>query len=392
MAFDLLRMAIRKQIQFKNDDNVPFGCSHHQKVVVLDRSLAFCGGIDLTRERWDTRAHHLIDERRLNPWGHYYQPWHDLAVIMDGDIAVALFDLIEERWDRAGGAPLKHVEGGNDQCWPEVLAAQFVDVEVGISRSRAEYNDAPAIDEVEELFLAHIKRAKRFVYIENQYLTSRTMVEAIAARLEEEDSPEFVIVHPEKAEGWLEQLAMDDTRSMLAEALRHADKSERFHLYVPYTGDVPIYVHSKLMIVDDEILRIGSSNLNNRSMGLDSECDVFIDAKREANLGCEAQIKALRYSLLTEHCGLSETMAHSLFESADSMASVIATHGQGNERALRRFEIPEVGAVSEFLSESQLLDPEEPDDLFEAYPKGGLYRPDGILYQLRESIRRGRGK
>jgi len=139
MAFDLLRMAIRKQIQFKNDDNVPFGCSHHQKVVVLDRSLAFCGGIDLTRERWDTRAHHLIDERRLNPWGHYYQPWHDLAVIMDGDIAVALFDLIEERWDRAGGAPLKHVEGGNDQCWPEVLAAQFVDVEVGISRSRAEY-------------------------------------------------------------------------------------------------------------------------------------------------------------------------------------------------------------------------------------------------------------
>ena len=162
---------------------------------------------------------------------------------------------------------------------------------------------------------------------------------------------------------------MDDTRSKLAETLRHADTSDRFHLYVPYTGDVPIYVHSKLMIVDDEILRVGSANLNSRSMGLDSECDVFIDATREANLGFEAQIKALRYSLLAEHCGLSETMARSMFDSAESMASVIATHGQSEERSLRKFEVPEVGRVSEFLSESQLLDPEEPDDLFEAYPK-----------------------
>ena len=43
-------------------------------------------------------------------------------------------------------------------------------------------------------------------------------------------------------------------------------------------GGAPIYVHSKVLVVDDRLLRIGSSNINNRSMGFDSECDVAIEA------------------------------------------------------------------------------------------------------------------
>lgn len=390
MGLDMFRMAIRRQIQFKHDDHLPFGCSHHQKIVVLDQSLAVCGGIDLTRERWDTRSHHLVDERRLNPWGHYYQPWHDLTVMMDGEIAGALFDLVDNRWRGGGGEPLKKLDGHNDACWPDQLGADFTDIEIGISRSRAAYKELPAIDEVEQLFLRHIAAAKRFVYIENQYLTSRTIVEAIAHRLEEENPPEFVIVHPVTAEGWLERMAMDDTRSWLASTLGHVDRNDRFHLYVPYTGNTPVYVHSKLMIVDDQILRIGSANLNNRSMGLDSECDVFIDAARPANVGCEDKIKTLRHSLLAEHCGLSEKMAKSLFESAKTMSEVIASHGQGTERSLRPFEVPEIGEISKMLSESQILDPEEPEDMFAAYPKGGLYRPGSILYRVRERMRKGR--
>jgi phosphatidylserine/phosphatidylglycerophosphate/cardiolipin synthase-like enzyme len=389
MAIDMIRMAINRRIDFKHDTSLPIGCSHHQKIVVLDRSLAVCGGIDLTRERWDTRAHHPEEPRRVNPWGRHYQPWHDVTMMMEGEVAGNLFELVDHRWVTGGGEHLKIIDPPEDHCWPDELPAQMTNVEIGIARSRPAYKDVSKIDEVEQLFLAQIAAAKRFVYIESQYLTARTIVEAIATRLKEDDPPEFIIVHPVNADGLLEQIAMDGTRSSIAETLRHLDDNGRFHLYVPYTEDTPIYVHSKLMIVDDQILRIGSANLNNRSMGLDTECDVFVDAARDANHGCEEQIKALRYDLLAEHCGLRHERAHELFDAADSMAEVIAEHGQSASRSLRPFVVPERGEISEYIAGSQILDPEEPEDMFAAYPKGGLYRPGSILYRVRERLRKG---
>ena len=40
-------------------------------------------------------------------------------------------------------------------------------------------------------------------------------------------------------------------------------------------------VHSKVMIVDDTLLRVGSANLNNRSMGTDTECDLALEARND---------------------------------------------------------------------------------------------------------------
>ncbi|MFX9089441.1 phospholipase D-like domain-containing protein, partial [Acinetobacter baumannii] len=87
--------------------------------------------------------------------------------------------------------------------------------------------------------------------------------------------------------------------------------------------------HSKLLIVDDEVLRIGSANFNNRSLGLDSECDVFIDAAREAPDKREAvtrTITRLRHSLLAEHCGLDPTEVGSLLDRHGAMAAMIEAH------------------------------------------------------------------
>jgi phosphatidylserine/phosphatidylglycerophosphate/cardiolipin synthase-like enzyme len=106
------------------------------------------------------------------------------------------------------------------------------------------------------------------------------------------------------------------------------DGTDRFHIYAPYSGDTPIYVHAKLMIVDDEILRIGSANFNNRSMGLDSECDVFIDARRPGNGHAGEAIRRLRHSLLAEHCGLDARRSGRLIEGTGSMAGMIAALGQ----------------------------------------------------------------
>ena len=55
-------------------------------------------------------------------------------------------------------------------------------------------------------------------------------------------------------------------------------------------------VHAKLCIVDDELVRIGSANLCNRSMGLDAECDVTVEAG--GNRAAQNAIADLRNRLL----------------------------------------------------------------------------------------------
>ena len=204
----------------------------------------------------------------------------------------------------AGGKPLDRCMPQEDSAWPERLVAEFENVEVGIARTRAQYGDVSQVDEIEALFVEHIERAQRFLYAETQYFASRRIAEAIAERLDEPDPPEFVIINPRLADGWLEQQAMDTARARLVRSLIERDHANRFRIYNPYTsGGTPIYVHAKLTIVDDEVLRVGSANMNNRSMGLDSECDVFIDARRPANAGIEARIERIRHSLIAEHCG-----------------------------------------------------------------------------------------
>lgn len=389
MTLDIMRIWPKRQINFKFDTKHPIGCSHHQKIAVLDRKLAVCGGIDLTNERWDTREHRENDPRRRGPANSLYSPWHDITVMMEGEIALALSDLCQARWVRAGAEPLEEFDPPEESPWPDDLSANFENVEIGIARTRAEYDGVPAVREIEELVLAQIKRTERFIYIESQYFTSRKIAEAMCERLREDDPPEIVIVHPETAEGWLEQQAMDHARSTLVQMLGEADTKNRFHLMVANAGEQNIYIHAKLMIVDDSILRIGSANFNNRSMGLDSECDIFIDCSREANAnrGLEERIKAIRYSLIAEHCGTDEGVMRELLDGSDSMAEAIERVGAEGKQKLCHFEIPDLNQVEETLAESQMLDPEDPDEMFEPFAKGGLFRKGSLLKRFRDKVK-----
>ena len=393
MWWDLTRWARHRRIDFKFDSAHPVGCSHHQKLAVLDSSLAVCGCIDMTGKRWDTREHKEDEPLRKTPNGRSYEPWHDASMMMEGEVAEALSELGRDRWIRAGGTPLLPIQPPERSLWPEDLDATFENVEVGIARTRAAYRDWDAVDEIEQLFVQHIKRAKRFIYAESQYFASRAIAEAIMARMEEDDPPEIVIVHPAHADGWLEQQAMDHARAELVRCIEEVDKQGRFSIWVPYSGTTPIYVHAKIMVVDDEIFRIGSANMNNRSMGLDSECDVFIDTTREGNAHAGEAITKLRHSLLAEHCGLEEAEMPELLERHGSMTALIdhsATPEGG--RNLLRYHPPDLNGVEETVATSGLLDPEDPDDMFEPFAKGGLFRKGSRLQRVRDRFRRIRGK
>ena len=387
MWADLLRWAPHRRIDFKFDSAHPVGCSHHQKIAVLDNRLAVCGGIDMTVNRWDTREHKEVDERRTTPRGAKYGPWHDASMMMEGEVAEALSELGRDRWIKAGGVPLLPLQPREESLWPEGLTAGFEDVEIGIARTCSAYRDWDEVTEIAELFVAHIKGAKRHIYAESQYFASRVVSEAIMARLAEPDPPEIVIVHPEHADGWLEQQAMDHARAELVRCIEAAPNGDRFTIWCPYSGETPIYVHAKIMIVDDQILRIGSANLNNRSLGLDSECDVFIDSSREGNGHAAEEIARLRLSLLAEHCGLEEEAMPELLEKHGSMAGLIEASDSG-ERKLKRYVPPELEDLQEKLAGSQLLDPEAPETMFEPFAEGGLFRKGSRLGRIRARLSR----
>ena len=99
--------AARRQIHFKLDGAHPVGASHHQKIVVIDDRLAFCGGIDMTATAGTRASIATTTSGASRPTtGRRYEPWHDATMAMDGDAARALGELSRERWETAGGEPL----------------------------------------------------------------------------------------------------------------------------------------------------------------------------------------------------------------------------------------------------------------------------------------------
>jgi phosphatidylserine/phosphatidylglycerophosphate/cardiolipin synthase-like enzyme len=285
----------------------------------------------------------------------------------------------------SGGGALKPVSDGAD-CWPEHVTADFTDVEVGIALTVPEMAEQEPRHEIETLYVDLIARAKRFFYAESQYFASRKVAEAIGKRLQEPDGPEFVIVHPTTAEGWLEPIAMDSARARLVEALREQDPHERLRLYHPFTaGGRAIYVHAKVTVIDDEVLRVGSSNFNNRSLRLDTECDVVIDAARTRNADARGTIANIRNSLLAEHLDSDcDTIAATIAETGSIIETIERLRGDG--RSLRPYEVPELDTVREWLADNKILDPEGPGEMFE-----GLSGRKPLLKNLRPHLHRADG-
>lgn len=382
--FTAARWALHPRIGFRLDSAHPLGCSHHQKIVVIDDAIAFCGGIDTTADRWDTRAHLGHDPRRTRPTTQRpYGPWHDITMAVDGDAARWLGFLGRDRWHRAGGERLQPCDTGHDP-WPKDLEAQFLETPVAISRTRSDYQGSGDIREIEAMVLDQIGAARRFIYAENQYFTSRRIAEAIAKRLSEANPPEIVLVEPETADGWLEQQAMDGARARLVRALQDKDRHHRFHMMVPYAQDgTPIYVHAKVMIVDDRVLRIGSSNMNNRSLGLDSECDLTLKSDAEGDVISQT-IRRLRASLLAEHCGLNAALAEARLAAGTPMTELIAD-AQASGRHLAPLPLTPLGPLDSFVADHELLDPETPDALFEPILKRSLFRNPRLMPRLKRA-------
>lgn len=356
----MLNWMTSRRVEFRLDSCHPVGAAHHQKIVVVDDVLAFCGGLDMTSNRWDTREHLDDDPRRQ---GHRRKPWHDATTAVDGSVARALGEIARERWRRATGRELEPPPPLTP-IWPDELRPTFCDVDVAIARTIPDYDGQAEIREIERLYVDCIEKTRHSIYCETQYFASRRIAEAIARRLAEEDGPEIVIINPEDAKGLIESEVMGASRSRLIEIVRAADRHGRFRFLRPVTRQGrSIYVHAKILVIDDRLLRVGSSNLNNRSMGFDTECDLAFEAAPDA-MEKRQTIAEVRNDLIAEHFGIGkERVAAAIRNDGGSLVRAIdrlRADARPGERTLMPIEVEENGTFDDAVADTELFDPERP--------------------------------
>jgi len=349
----------QNRLHFKLDGECPMGASQHQKVVVIDDELAFSGGFDIGKSRWDSSEHKAKESRRIDPDGHHYPPFHDVQMMVQGEAAAALGDLARERWLKATGEKLNKPSQKSGSAWPEYIEPWFKDIEIGISRTMPQYHDQKEIREVEQLYIDSLKAAENLIYMENQYFTSWKVADLLAERLKERDGPDVVLVLPLMTGGWLEQATMDVLRYRVACKLKEADKHNRLRLCYPHRdelGDSYISVHAKITVIDDCLMRVGSANLSNRSMGFDSECDLVIEAETDEH---KATVSRFRERLLTEHFGMTADELRQNLSQEGSLIRLIDAR-QENSHTLRELDCSVSDYANQMLPDSAIVDPERP--------------------------------
>lgn len=265
----------------------PFHC-HHEKTIVVDGEVAFVGGIDLTDsdgDRYDVQDH--TARRRLG--------WHDVATRVRGPAVADVNDHFRVRWRELTGEQLP--------ATPAPPPAGETTVQVVRTVAEGMYDALPHGDfRVFESYARALRSARELIYIENQFLWSPELVGIIADKLRHPPTPDFrvVILLPGRANN-----GQEDTRGQLSRLITADDGGKRMLAATirALTPDAsradPVYVHAKVLVVDDRWLIVGSANINAHSLFNDTEMCVVTD---DAELARETRIR-----LWAEHLEMDET-------------------------------------------------------------------------------------
>ncbi len=341
------------------DACLPLGSAQHQKIVVVDNAIAFVGGLDLTIRRWDTSEHRLDHPLRRDPDGKPYPPFHDVQCMVEGPAAAALGEIATARWTAAGctSEPLLPVAGDH---WPASVPAQAQAITAGIARTEPKTETGEEIDEVARLFEASINAANRFIYIENQFTSANEIARSLARRMVDVPALRVLIVTPKGHSSWFESQAMQGGRGGFLDPFVAAGVTDRLRILYPSVADekssAAVMVHSKVMIVDDGFLRVGSANINNRSMGADTECDLAFEATSERHRDF---IRSQRRRLIGHFCGLDEAV---IADNEDDLFGFIDRHAaSGAGRALVPIDFEHAPALIGIVQ--PIADPRHPLNL-----------------------------
>lgn len=384
----LFHWSTNERLRFRFDDNhVERGC-HHQKFAVIDGEQAFLGGLDLCDDRWDDRRHLQHNPLRLSR-GEPHKPFHDVQVYLRGRaLAASLAELFVCRWQRAGGLAM---------TLPSLPEASNLtaDRPQGLLPLRASHAALSRTDpygspdgsklctEILALYQAAIARAESLIYLETQYFSSHAVCEALEQRMRahERSGLDIVLILNMRGETFKEQAAVGLAQAQIIGRLRQLASETKHRLGIFYTvpqcdpEDTPeraTYIHSKLMIVDDRFLTVGSANLTNRSMAVDTELNLSVETEAPDD-PLVRSIRAIRASLLAEHSGATEPMFQDAHEGLVARLEEIASRGESGLRVqpcrLRRHMSPTISERAALA----LVDPQQlpfDPDAVEAFDDG----------------------
>jgi hypothetical protein len=135
-----------------------------------------------------------------------------------------------------------------------------------------------------------------------------------------------------------------------------------------------IIVHAKLTIIDDRLLRIGSANLNNRSMGFDTECDLSFEAAGRSGAGNRAEIARLRTGLLAHWLGCDVAIVEAAIRKAGGVCAGLEALRNAGYARLRPTELRPVKGLAAIVAAYHLGDPFTPGDSFRPWRRKALSR------------------
>ncbi|MES3039123.1 MAG: VTT domain-containing protein, partial [Bdellovibrionota bacterium] len=316
------------------DTTIPVGGSHHQKIILVDDELVFTGGMDIARQRWDERSHRIHEPERTDENGGY-GPYHDAQIVMDGPVTEKFAELVRWRWKNAAGyesLPIRAFDRSAKTLvpsWPQKFPPLFKDMTCAIARTIPKMEDGVEAHEIHEMFLDLIGEAEKFIYIENQFLTSVDIATALNKRLKERPELRALLVSSYNPQGIFEREGMWAGRIDFKNIVEQGIHPDRIRMV--YTGISDAIgenhckrIHSKILVVDDKYLTVSSSNITNRSMSLDTECDVSLVAEGDDQ---GQLILWVRNDLIGEHTGRTAEQVAKLFETDAPLEALMNQNG-----------------------------------------------------------------
>lgn len=369
----LFNWSTNERLHFRLDNRHAAGATHHQKFVIADGTVAFVGGMDICSDRWDDRRHLEDNPHRKNTDGVAYGAYHDIQSCHTGPVVTELVRLFEARWLNAGGGTLSLPAAGDPIPLAEKDMLPLPTGKVAVSRTwipHPSQPDAP-IREIRRLFIDAVLAAEHLIYIENQYFSSQLVYWALVERMSAPARPrlQIVLILPDRLP-FTEELFLGMPQMKMLRSLQKVAENTGHRLGVFSTACVKegqrrmTFIHSKLLLVDDRFLTVGSANTTNRSLGLDSELNVSWEADPQEQPALAAAIRQVRVSLLTEHLGWPEGVGG--LERMEGLVDYLFTLADNDEMRLCRY-LPEPPLDNEVLLEAldpvaRVVDPVKPLD------------------------------